>query len=99
MTAPNHAVVLTSNKNAAMSSMTPTEILPHGSMPTVVKIYTDSGEPVNLKYNVCNRMIAAINRAATNRIGDFAISWSVDLGLKVSARVVGKRRVVDNLAT
>lgn len=56
-----------------INSSTPTPILPHGSMPIVEKINTDSSEAVNLKYSVCTMMMAAINRAAQNKIPDFFI--------------------------
>ena len=47
-----------SSMTAAISSITPDPMRPHGSAPTVVKMYTDSSAPVNLKNKVCNRMPA-----------------------------------------
>jgi hypothetical protein len=37
----------------------PDPMRPHGSAPTLVKIYTDSGAAVNLKKSVCSKMMAA----------------------------------------
>ena len=56
--APKNIVEGISNKILANNSTTPVPIRPHGSIPSLVKISTESGWPVNLKYNVCNRIIA-----------------------------------------
>lgn len=50
--APNQAVTVTKSKPDAISSITPVPIRPQGSIPTVVNMYTDSGDAENLKYKV-----------------------------------------------
>lgn len=44
----------------AINSKTPVPIRPHGSIPSVVNNFTDSGCAVNLKYSVCSRITAAM---------------------------------------
>ena len=45
---------------------------PTGSMPRVLKMYTDSGAPVNLNQSVCPRMMAAaIGQTAEPGSGSF----------------------------
>ncbi len=51
----------TSNKILAHNSKMPVPILPQGSTPSLVNNSTDSGCPVNLKYKVCKRIMAAVN--------------------------------------
>ena len=58
--APIKTVDGTSNKILAISSTMPVPILPQGSTPNFVNNSTDSGCAVNLKYNVCKRMTAAV---------------------------------------
>src|SRR5215831_315433 len=53
-----------SSSTEAISSATPLPILPHGSRPRVLKMYTDSRAPVNLKNSVCSRIAAAVPRRA-----------------------------------
>ena len=53
---------------AAISSATPVPILPQGSMPSALKSCTDSGCAVNLKYKVCSKIKAAINRKTQVKI-------------------------------
>src|SRR5690242_4329102 len=58
--APQVTVLGVSNSTDAINSTTPDPIRPHGSNPSVLKMYTDSSAPLNLKNNVCNRINAAI---------------------------------------
>ena len=60
---PIHAVRGTRIRIEAISSPVPAAYLPHGSMPTALKISMDSGAPVNLKNKVCSMVTAAITRA------------------------------------
>ena len=55
-------------KMEAISSKIPVKILPHGSMPSEEKIYTDSSAPVNLKYKVWSIMTAAKILSTHNRM-------------------------------
>ncbi len=61
--APSHVKRGTSISMAATSSAIPEAILPQGSIPTVVKIYTDSGEAVNLKNSVWSKITAGRSRS------------------------------------
>lgn len=47
--APSQTVAGTNKRMDATNSNTPTSHRPHGSIPTVENIKTDSGEAVNLK--------------------------------------------------
>ena len=60
--APSHVVRGISSSDAAINSAIPVPILPHGSMPILEKIYTDSGDAENLKNKVCNKITAATRR-------------------------------------
>lgn len=64
---PNQINAGTKRRMDATNSITPTAMRPHGSMPTVEKIKTDSSEPVNLKYKVCSIINAATMRAIQNK--------------------------------
>ena len=57
---------------ASSTALRTAEHRPQGSRPTLVKIYTDSGAPVNLKNRVCSRMTAAVTRTS-----QLAIFWGV----------------------
>ena len=58
--APKTTVRGVNSSAEAISSMIPLPMRPHGSAPSVLKIYTDSGAPLNLKNRVCSRMTAGI---------------------------------------
>ena len=60
--APNATVRGVNRSTEAISSTMPLPMRPQGSAPSVLKIYTDSGAPVNLKKSVCSRMTAATSR-------------------------------------
>jgi hypothetical protein len=49
---------------AAINSITPLPIRPHGSIPSLENIYTDSSDAENLKKSVCNIMSAGNNLSA-----------------------------------
>ncbi len=56
------------SKKAVINSAMPVPILPQGSIPKAVNNSTDSGCTVNLKYNVCSKIIAAIIRHSQIKI-------------------------------
>lgn len=66
--APIKTVAGISNKILAHNSMIPVPILPQGSTPNFVNNSTDSGCAVNLKYNVCKRMMAAVSLKSHDKI-------------------------------
>ena len=70
--APNQVNPGTKSKMEAANSVIPDAYLPHGSIPTVSKMYILSGAPVNLKNNVCSMITAAANRnTQLNMLFDF----------------------------
>jgi len=66
--APSIVVRGIKSKTAVINSAMPVQILPHGSMPNFVNNSTDSGWAVNLKYNVCSNITAAIMRSSQIKI-------------------------------
>src|SRR5947208_218230 len=66
--APYTTVPGISSRMAAINSITPEPILPHGSRPRVEKMYTDSFAAENLKNRVCARITAAGD--PVSRIGE-----------------------------
>ena len=50
-----------SSSTTAPSSTQPLAMRPHGSTPSVAKMYFDSSAPLNLKNSVCARIAAAMS--------------------------------------